>query len=178
MEFGIASTNLNSYNRIPDRGASDVQVIVKVAHDELRRLVQQRAEITHRIGTIKRTIAGLCSLFGDHELSDDLRKFVDRKSAVRRPGITQACRKALKDSGCPLTARNVCELVQRQTRPGMPCSNNLLNSVTTILARLVQYGEARTVPRDDGPRTWVWVSRVADADVHPASSVVDSHVQE
>jgi hypothetical protein len=29
------------------------------------------------------------------------------------------------------------------------------------------YGGARTVPRDNGPRAWVWVSGVEDGSFHP-----------
>jgi len=40
-------------------------------------------------------------------------------------------------------------------------------SVTTVLNRLVAYGEARAVSLDNGRRAWVWV---ADAEVELASS--------
>ncbi|MFZ0817951.1 MAG: hypothetical protein WAM78_20670 [Candidatus Sulfotelmatobacter sp.] len=159
-----------------NRDAPDVHVLVKVAHDELRRLAQQRAEITQRIGTIKQTIAGLCSLFGDDELRDDLCRSVDGKAVVRRPGITQACRKVLMDARRPLTARNVCEQVQQRDIPDQPCSKNLVAKVTTVLSRLAQYGEARTVRGENGSRAWVWVSGVEDGSFHPVNSAVDSQV--
>jgi hypothetical protein len=176
MEFEIASSDVDSYGSLPKRDAPEVQAIVKVAHDELRQLIQQRAEITKRIGTIKQTIVGLCNLFGNDELGHDLRELVNGKALVRRPGITQACRKVLMDAGCPLTARNVCEQIQQQTMPTPPCSENLAAEVTTVLSRLVQYGEARAVPRDNGPRAWVWVSGVEDGSFHPMVPAVDSQV--
>jgi hypothetical protein len=152
-----------------NRDAPDVQVIARAAHDELRRLIQQRSEITKRIGTIKQTIAGLWNLFGGEELSDDLCELVNGKAVVRRPGITQACRSVLREAGCPLTARNVCEQIQQRTMLNPPCSKNLLGAVTTVLSRLAQYGEARTVLRDNGARAWVWVSGV-----EVASQVLES----
>ena len=173
MEFEIDSSDEESRS-LSNGGAPDVQLIVKVAHKELRRLIQQRAEIMKRIGTIKQTIVGLCNLFGDDELSDDLRELVNGKAGVRRRGITQACRKVLMDSGCPVTAREVCEQIQQRTMPGLPCSKNLVASVTTILSRLVQYGEARTVPRDNGPRAWLWVSDIGDGGPHPVDSAEGS----
>ena len=172
MEFESASGDESSQGSLGNRDASDFQGIVKVAHGELRRLCQQRAEITKRIGTIKQTIAGLCDLFGDAELSDDLRELVNGKTAARRRGITQACRQVLMDAGCPLTARNVCQQIQQQT--DLPYSENLVGSVTTVLTRLEQYGEARTVPREKGPRAWVWVSAVENASSHSADSAADS----
>jgi hypothetical protein len=162
-----------------NRDAPDIQVIVQTAHEELRRLIQQRVEITKRVTTIKQTIMGLYqlyNLFGDGELSEDLHELVNGKAVVRRSGITQACRKVLMDAGCPLTARNVCEQIQQRNMLDRPCSKNLIAEVTTVLGRLAQYGEARTAPRDNGPRTWVWVSGVENGSFHPAASAVDSQV--
>jgi hypothetical protein len=175
MEFGLASSNEDRYRALPNRGAPDVQVIVKVAHEELQRLIQQRADIMKRIGTIKQTIAGLCNLFGENELTEDLRELINGKAGVRRPGITQACRRVLMDAACPVTAREVCEQIQRRTMPGLPCSKNLVASVTTVLSRLVQYGEARMVSRDGGPRAWLWVSGIGDGGPHSVDSAVDSN---
>lgn len=44
--------------------ANEVSVhqVVKAAHEELRQLLQQRAEIMKRIGTVKQTITGLADL--------------------------------------------------------------------------------------------------------------------
>jgi hypothetical protein len=84
-----------------NRDAPDVHAIVKVAHDELQRLIEQRAEITLRIGRIKQTIVGLCNLFGDDELRDDLYELLNGKARVRRPGITQTCRKVVMGARRP-----------------------------------------------------------------------------
>jgi hypothetical protein len=177
MEFEIAGGDEDSSGSPADRGAPEVQVIVKAAHDELRRLVQQRSEITKRIGTIKQTIAGLCNLFGDDGVSDDLRELVTGKATAHKPGITQACRTVLMETGRPVTAREVCEQIQQRTMLDLPCAKNLLAAVTTVLSRLGQYGEARNIPRDNGSRAWVWVSDVEDGSCHPADSAVDSQVR-
>lgn len=178
MEFALASNDENSQGSLPNHDAPDVQMIVKAAHDELRRLIQQRLEVTKRICTIKQTIVGLCNLFGDDELSDELRELVNGKAVARRPGITQACRKVLMDARCPLTARNVCEQIQQRSMVDLPCAKNLLAAVTTVLTRLGQYGEARTVPIDDGPRAWVWISEVEDGSFRSVDSAVDPQVRE
>jgi hypothetical protein len=168
----IVGNDRDGHGSVASSGVPDVRVIVKAAHGELRRLIQQRAEIAKRIGTIKQTIAGLCNLFGDDELTEDFRELVNGKVGVRRRGITQSCRRVLMDAATPLTARNVCEQIQQQT--DLPCSNNLVGSVTTVLSRLEQYGEARAVPRDGGPRAWVWVSSAENGSFHPVDSAVDS----
>ena len=45
-----------------------VQDAVRVAHEELRTLLQQRAELTKRIGTVKQNIAVLANMFGEGEI--------------------------------------------------------------------------------------------------------------
>ena len=71
-------------------GGPHVQEVLRAAQDELRILLQQRAEIMKRIGTVKQTIIGLANMFGDEVLSEDLLELVDRKSGGRQPGLT-AC---------------------------------------------------------------------------------------
>jgi hypothetical protein len=143
--------------------APNIRLIVTLAHEEVRHLIQQRADITKRIGTIKQTIKGLCSLFGDDELSDDdVREFADRKPGPRRPGLTHACRAELRRLDRPLTARELSEHIQQQDLPGARSSKNLAASVAVVLDRLVQYGEARVVLRDNGRRAWLPVSDVED----------------
>lgn len=172
MGLEMASSDSDSHGGFAGREVPDVRVIVRAARSELQRLIQQRAEIAKRIGTIKQTIAGLCNLFGDDEVSEDIPEFGTGKAGARRRGITQACRQVLMEAGCPLTARNVCERIQLRT--DLPCSKNLVGSVTTVLSRLEQYGEARTVPRDGGPRAWVWVAAVENGSFQSVDSAVDS----
>ena len=70
----------------------------------------------------------------------------------------------------PVDAREVCEQIQQRTMPGLPCHKNLVASVTVVLNRLVQYGEARTVLRDNGRFAWLWVSDARDRSLHPVNS--------
>jgi hypothetical protein len=43
-----------------------------------------------------------------------------------------------------------------------------LASVTTVLNRLVEYGEAKAVVRENGRRAWEWVADPASAGFPPA----------
>jgi hypothetical protein len=142
-----------------------VQEVVRAAHDELRLLIRQRADIMKRIGTVKQTIAGLANLFGDAVLNDELLELVDRKTGGRQPGFTKACRMILMEAGCALGARDVCEQIQKRVPTLLLRHKDPLASVTTVLNRLVEYGEARAVSRDNGRRAWQWV---AEAVVSPA----------
>jgi hypothetical protein len=166
MDVGRTGINGGSGSRTLS-GAADphVQEVLKSAHDELRSLLKQRAEIMKRIGTVKQTIVGLANMFGDEVLNEELLELVDRKSNGRQPGFTKACRMVLMEAGRPLGAREVCEHIQEKVPPVLLRHKDPLASVTTVLNRLVDYGEARTVVRENGRRAWQWVSEPSGASV-------------
>jgi hypothetical protein len=143
---------------IPGNGNGHVQEVVRQAHQELRELLQQRADVMRRIGTIKQTIAGLANLFGDGVLNDELLELVDRKSNGRQPGFTKACRMILMDANRALSARDVCERIRQKMPPMLERHKDPMASVTTVLNRLVAYGEAKAVALDNGRRAWRWVA--------------------
>src|SRR5437667_9751315 len=142
----------------PKGGDQHVQEVIRTAHEELRQLMRQRAEIMKRIGTVKQTIVGLANLFGDSVLSDELLELVDRKSSGRQPGFTKACRMVLMEANQPLGAREVCEQIQQRIPPVLLRHKDPLASVTTVLNRLVEYGEAQTMVKENGRRAWQWVA--------------------
>jgi hypothetical protein len=150
----------NTYTTKLTGSAADghVHEVVRQAQDELRQLMRQRAEIMKRIGTVKQTIAGLANLFGDQILSDELLELIDRKPNGRQPGFTKACRMVLMEAQRSLSAREVCELLQRKAPPVLDRHKDPLASVTTVLNRLVDYGEARSLVRENGRRAWEWVA--------------------
>jgi chorismate mutase len=152
---------------ITDTANSHVQEVVQQAHEELRQLLQQRAEVMRRIGTIKQTIAGLANLFGDGVLSDELLELVDRKGNGRQPGFTKACRRILMDAKRALSARDVCDRIQEKTPPMLARHKDPMASVTTVLNRLVAYGEAKAVALDNGRRAWQWVAD-SESELTPA----------
>jgi len=139
-------------------GDAHVQEVIRAAHEELRHLLKQRAEIMKRIGTVKQTIVGLANLFGDEVLNEELLELVDRKSNGRQPGFTKACRMVLMESDRALGAREVCEQIQQRVPPVLLRHKDPMASVTTVLNRLVEYGEARAVLRENGRRAWQWVA--------------------
>jgi hypothetical protein len=143
------------------------QQVVKAAHEELLQLMRQRAEVMKRIGTVKQTISGLANLFGDGVLGDDLLELIDRKPNGRQPGFTKACRRVLMEVRRPLGAREVCVELERYAPAILARHKDPLASVTTVLNRLVDYGEARSLSNDRGRRVWEWVSEAED----PADSI-------
>jgi len=154
-----------------------VHEVVKTAHEELRQLMKQRAEIMKRIGTLKQTISGLANLFGDDILGEDLMELVDRKTVGRQPGFTKACRLVLMEADAPLSVREVCDRIQQRMPAVLLRHKDPLASVTTVLNRLVEYGEAESVSRPNGRRAWKWVSEPEIMVDHPQSqAVLDSQM--
>jgi hypothetical protein len=153
----------------PESKEVPIQQVVKAAHDELRTLMLQRTVIMKRIGSVKQTIAGLANLFGEDVLGDDLLELIDRRPSGRQPGFTKACRTVLLEAKRPLGAREVCEELERRAPVILARHKDPLASVTTVLNRLVDYGEARSLTNDRGRRVWEWVSEDDNtADVLPS----------
>jgi len=159
MENGQIGNGVVKMNGHYDLG--HVQEVVRQAQEELHLLLEQRAEIMKRIGTVKQTIAGLANLFGDGVLNDELLELVDRKSSGRQPGFTKACRMILMEAGRALSARDICEYFQQKMPAMLARHKDPMASVTTVLNRLVDYGEAQAVTLNNGRRAWRWVAEPA-----------------
>ncbi|HJS98242.1 MAG TPA: hypothetical protein VJ756_04065 [Terriglobales bacterium] len=154
-------------------GDAYVQEVLRTAHQELLALLQQRADIMKRIGTVKQTIIGLANLFGDDVLDDELLTLVDRKPNGRQPGFTRACRTVLIESRTALTGREVVAQLQERFAGVLVNHKDPLASVTTVLNRLVAYGEARSVVNQTGKRVWEWVAETQERGTGmPAASQV------
>jgi hypothetical protein len=160
-------------NPIANRSDGHVEQVVRQAHEELRHLLLQRAEVMKRIGTVKQTIAGLANLFGDSVLNDELLELVDRKSNGRQPGFTKACRMILMESNGALSARDVCEQMQARIPQMLSRHKDPTASVTTVLNRLVDYGEAQAVLLHSGRRAWRWVAEPVTREAAAANQVVN-----
>jgi len=135
-----------------------VQEVIRSAERELHELLQRRAELLKRIGTIKQTLSGLANIFGNSVLNDELLTFLDRKTASRQPGFTRACRVVLMESEKPLGARFVCQALQQRFPEVLERHKDPIASVTTVLNRLVDYMEARCSLDSNGRRVWEWIS--------------------
>jgi hypothetical protein len=150
--------NANSIKTPANSGNGHVQEVVRQAQEELRQLLQQRSDVMRRIGTVKQTIAGLANLFGDSVLSEELLELVDRKTNGRQPGFTKACRVILMEANRALSARDVCDQIHKRIPAMLARHKDPMASVTTVLNRLVDYGEAKPVTLDNGRRAWQWIA--------------------
>src|SRR5262249_15716823 len=119
-------------------------------------------------GTIKQMIAGLASLFGKEVLTDELAGLLERGSPSRQPGFTRTCRQALMESNRPLLAQEVCREVEPRDPTLLARHQDPIASVTTVLNRLAQYGEASLIVGSKGRRrSWFWVAEPATDGASP-----------
>jgi hypothetical protein len=159
--------NDNGAGPLAQAGDAHVKEVLGAAHEELKHLLRQRAEIM-------KTIAGLANIFGDEILNDELLELVDRKTAPRQPGFTKACRMVLMEAETAMGAREVCEHIRRRTPPVLLRHKDPLASVTTVLNRLVDYGEARSMVGENGRRVWQWVADNSTVVVQDVASYVST----
>jgi hypothetical protein len=149
------ATNGNGHSQPADL---HVQEVIRSAERELHELLERRAELMKRIGTIKQTLTGLANIFGDALLSDELLTFLERKSASRQPGFTRACRVVLMEAKKPLGTRLVCQALEQKFPEVLERHKDPIASVTTVLNRLADYAEARCSLDPNGRRVWEWIA--------------------
>lgn len=142
----------------------NVLEVLRVARAELDQLLAQRAEITRRIGTTKQAIIGLAKLFGGTVLQNAVFELIEHRATNRQSGFTRACRYLLTEANRPMTSTEVCEGL-RQKFPELAARHKDLSaSVTTVMNRLVGYGEASISGIANGCRAWTWVAETAEVD--------------
>jgi len=137
----------------------NLRYVIDAAKNQLRRLTEERTELNRRIAVIKQTLAGLVRVFGDAALEQELCNLIDsRGTGKRQSGLTKALRMILVKGQSPINTRDICENLTEEHAALALRHKNLYASVTTILARLVSYGEAISVDVD-GKRAWQWAGK-------------------
>jgi hypothetical protein len=151
-----------------DRDNGHARVVIEQAELELCELFKERAKVTRRIGSLKRTIVGLVEIFGDEvTLDTELSGLVDRKGHSRRSGITLACRKILAQTHHPMSNRDLCDELQKTSPALLAHHKDPLATVNTILNRLVSYGEAVASSGTRGQRVWLWATEPQNNQISP-----------
>jgi hypothetical protein len=147
-----------------DVAGSHVLEVVRSAERELRELLRIKADLVQRIGTLKQTLFGLASVFGESVLNPELLALLDRKASQRQPGFTHACRLVLMQSHAPLTTNDICSELGRRFPDLLQRHKDPTAFVTTVLNRLVHYGEVRSSWNSLQRRVWEWT---ADSRLQP-----------
>jgi hypothetical protein len=135
----------------------NVRRVIDAAREELIQLREQRATVSRRIAVIKQTIVGLVSVFGDESLRRELMEFFDEPGQGKQRGFTHACRLILMEAKGPIDTRAVCQKITDNYREIAIRHKDLVASVSTVLNRLVGYGEVRCT-EINGKRAWEWNS--------------------
>lgn len=155
-----ASPQINNYPVVDGTEAShEVEHVLSAARQELQHLLEQRSIIMRRIATVRRTINGLLDTFGGSVSSGLIDAARPPVIDIRQKGLTTACRVVLRNSSEPLTAVDVVERVMRNNFRVLGHHKNSISSVTTVLRRLQEYGEASTSLSPSGQRRWRWRDR-------------------
>lgn len=141
-----------------ESSGAHVDRVLADMHREFHSLLQQRAAILRRIGTIKQIICGLSNIFGDQVGDGELSGLADQRSSNRQRGFTQTCRLVLMESKRPLMSQEVCQEIERRNPALLIHHRHPLASVSTVLNRLSRYGEARVTVNERGRRAWVWTA--------------------
>lgn len=134
---------------------SEVEPIMGHLHSQLRALEVRRSVIQKRILMIRKAVVGLAGLFGSYLIDAELHDLLSSQSAHRSPGrsgLTDQCRRLLREASGPLTLRQILTQVSAKSALGFP-PRHPENSLRVILKRLVEYGEAEAV-LTGGIRAW------------------------
>lgn len=151
----------------------NLRYVIDTAKNQLRRLTEQRTELNRRIAVTKQTLAGLVSVFGDAALEQELSNFINSPgTGKRQSGLTEALRMILVKRESPISTRDICENLTDKHAELAARHKNLYASVTTIVARLVRYGEVISVDVD-GKRAWQWVGKHNST---PSANAEDSQI--
>ena len=132
--------------------------VLRAARLELETLLRRRAEITKQIGTVKQAMIGLASVFGGATLQDAVLDLMDHRTTNRQSGFTRACRYLLTEANRPLNSSEMCEELRKKFPEVASRLKDPTASVTTVLNRLVAYGEAVPSKDSQGRRAWQWVA--------------------
>jgi len=149
-------TDLNS------AGNADVEHVVTKIRKELDSLHTEHAVIVKRIALIRQTLHGLAGVFGPELLGGDLQNLLSFRAVqagTGSRGLTETCRRMLMELSTPVTVHQLCRRIQERCPDVLANNKKPTASLSVILRRLVEYGEAENGLDDSGKRTWRWASR-------------------
>jgi hypothetical protein len=118
---------------------------------QLQELAGQRDAIEHQMGKLHMAVRALCNLVDDKADREAYKAILDRYPV--RTGLTDLVSYCLNTLEKPLTATEIRNFVKNYGSEAST-SQNLLQSVHTILKRLEESGKAKAVTNDDGERAY------------------------
>ena len=153
-DTSIISTT-SAGNSFQNTARADLNAILEVMQKQLQSLQQDRTTIQKRILVVRQTIHGLASVFGQSAISKTPTNAIrSRTSKDRGPGLTRTCSQLVLESSRALTVAELLALMQQKYPSLFEHNNNPKASLTTVLARLSQYGTVEAVFNEKGARAW------------------------
>ena len=135
---------------------------MRQAHEELRQLLQQRADVMRRIGTVKQTITGLAESLRGWSVERGVAGAGGSQEQRTPAGLHQGMPQDSVGGGAGVERRrDVCDEIRKKVPPMLTRHKDPVASVTTVLNRLVDYGEAQAVVLSNGRRAWRWIADAA-----------------
>jgi hypothetical protein len=134
-------------------------VIGRLQH-HLQLLLLEQTTLLKRIRLVRHPLAGLADISGSDILNQELKRLLRKHEhgvgERSHPGLTETCRRILKEDSQPLTVREPCDRI-RQDNPALFARHkDLKASVVVVLKRLVSYGEVLYGVNEGDGRAWLW----------------------
>jgi hypothetical protein len=141
-----------------DDGIAAREVMYRV-QEELGQLLRRRSDLNRRIATVKKTVDGLASMFGASALREDWKEFLIQSKPNRKRGFTMVCRAILMEANAPITTHELCDRMRQRDPTLIERHKDPVASATTVLNRLVKYGEAVRVVMVNAKNSWQWAPK-------------------
>jgi hypothetical protein len=154
-EYTSVISTTSACNSFQNTTRADLNAILEVMRKQLQSLQQDRTSIQKRIVVVRQTIHGLASVFGQNAIGKIPTNAIGARTRNGRgPGLTRTCSQLVRESSRALTVAELLELVQQKHPSLFEHNNNPQASLTTVLARLSQYGTVEAVFNEKGARAW------------------------
>jgi len=98
-------------------------------------------------------------------------------ATLQLSGFTRACRYLLTEANRPLNSSEICEELCKKFPEVASRHKDPTASVTTVLNRLVAYGEAVPSKDSQGRRAWQWVADEKWVGVPPIPAIGSQRIE-
>ena len=127
------------------------------AKQDLAGHLVKRQELDQKIARLQAVVTDLQNLCAEQDRKN-FQKGIDRViKADLKVGITESARVILQENFFPMTANEVKEKIEAR-KLNLARYSNALAVIHTTLKRLVQGGEVRIVPRENGKKAYQWIT--------------------
>ena len=132
----------------------EVEFGQRISQRELEGLLRQLANVNRQILRVRRAITGLAATLSEDESRRSTAVPARRLRRSKREDLTRACRAVLEQAGTPLTAGEITDAIRVSNATVVGDQAHPVASVTTVLSRLLEYGEVNNAFNEEGRRTW------------------------